>query len=72
MTRALLLLDSEYLYMYTGRCSVLCLLSRRWSTYPELDHEGVHDAADHRDEVENVPGVFEEVLATGTGKTELD
>lgn len=34
----------------------------RSSTYPELDHEGVHDAADHRDEVERVPGVLEEIL----------
>lgn len=36
--------------------------ARRSFTYPELDHQGVHDAADHRDEVERVPRVFEEVL----------
>ena len=35
---------------------------RRSSTYPELDHERVHDAADHCDEVEQVPGVLEEIL----------
>lgn len=43
------------------------LLFRR-STYPELDHEGVHDAADHRDEIEGVPGVLEEVLFRGNSR----
>ena len=40
------------------------------SPYRELDHEGVDDAADHRDEVERVPGVHEVALHfAGIGAT---
>ena len=33
-------------------------------TYCKFHHEGVHDASNHRDVVEGVPGVFEITLAT--------
>lgn len=35
---------------------------RHFVVYPELDDQGVDDAAHHRDKVENVPRIFEEIL----------
>lgn len=36
-------------------------------TYPELGHQDVRDAAQHRHEVEDVPGVAEIILGEGEG-----
>ena len=31
-------------------------------TYSKLNHQSVHDASNHGDQIENVPGVFEVTL----------
>jgi len=61
-----------YIYIYiTAKTQlntliIFCPLLFRYFTYPELNNESVHNAADHCDEVERIPGIFEEVLLAGT------